>query len=40
MLNDAFKLTIDLLFYGSVSTGEFPVEGYGEGNMWINLGIE
>lgn len=35
MLDDAFRLTIDMLFFGSVSNGKFPVEGYGDrDNMW------
>lgn len=37
MLDDAFKLTIDHLFYGSVSTANFEVEGYGKQNMWVSL---
>lgn len=37
MLDDAFKLTIDQLFFGSVSTANFEVEGYGKENMWVNL---
>ena len=40
MLDDAFKLTIDNLFYGSHSSGDYPVDGYGKGNMWINLKID
>lgn len=40
MLDDAFKLTIDHLFYGSYSSGDYPVEGYGKGNMWVNLNLE
>lgn len=30
MLDDAFKLTLDQLFYGSVSTANFEVDGYGK----------
>lgn len=37
MLDDAFKLTIDQLFFGSVSAANFEVEGYGKENMWVNL---
>jgi hypothetical protein len=38
MLNDAFKLTLDQLFWGSVSSGKFPVEGYRDDeNMWLKL---
>lgn len=40
MLNDAFKLTIDQLFWGSVSNGKFPVKGYNDQeNMWLNLEV-
>lgn len=40
MLDDAFRLTLDSLFYGSVSNGKFGVEGYSNGeNMWHNLQI-
>lgn len=28
MLNDAFKLTIDQLFWGSISNSKFPVDNY------------
>jgi hypothetical protein len=37
MLDDAFKLTIDNLFFGSFSNGNFPIEGYSKENMWVNL---
>lgn len=30
MLDDAFKLTLDQLFFGSVSTANFEVDGYGK----------
>lgn len=40
MLDDAFKLSIDNLFYGSHSSGDYPVDGYGKGNMWINLKLD
>ena len=40
MLDDAFKLTIDSLFYGSYSSGEFPIEGYGRANMWVGLRVD
>jgi hypothetical protein len=41
MLNDAFKLTIDQLFWGSVSNGKFPVEGYTDlENIWKKLDIK
>lgn len=41
MLNDAFKLTLDMLFFGSISNGRFPVEGYkDEENMWLKLNVE
>lgn len=39
MLDDAMKLTIDNLFYGSVSTGNFQVEGYSDDNMWVPLPV-
>lgn len=41
MLDDAFRLTVDPLFYGSVSNGKFPVDGYADKeNMWLNLNID
>jgi hypothetical protein len=40
MLDDAFKLTIDCLFFGSISTANFEIEGYGKENMWVNLPLE
>ena len=40
MLDDAFKLTIDQLFYGSFSGANYPLEGYGKSNMWVNLRID
>lgn len=41
MLNDAFKLTLDQLFWGSVSSAKFPVEGYkDEENMWLRLNVD
>lgn len=40
LLDDAFKLTLDPLFYGSVSSGKFKVEGYPDNvNMWQNLNL-
>lgn len=40
MLDDAFKLTLDPLFYGSVSTSSFKVNGYPDNSsMWLNLNI-
>ena len=39
MLDDAFKLTIDNLFFGSSSTGNFPVENYSSDNMWVCLPV-
>jgi hypothetical protein len=41
MLDDAFRLTVDPLFYGSVSSAKFPVEGYPDReSMWLNLDID
>jgi len=41
MLDDAFKLTVDPLFYGSVSNGKFKVDDYADNqNMWLNLNID
>jgi hypothetical protein len=41
MLDDAFRLTLDPLYYGSVSSGKFPVEGYADNdNMWLNLNVD
>ncbi len=41
MLDDAFRLVLDPLFYGSISTAKFKVEGYLDGiNMWKNLNID
>ncbi len=41
MVDDAFKLTLDPLFYGSVSTAKFKVDGYPDNeSMWLNLNIE
>ncbi len=41
MLNDAFRLTIDQLFWGSVSNGKFPVPGYKDDeSMWKKLNVE
>jgi hypothetical protein len=39
MLDDAFKLTIDQLFFGSVSTASLDVDGYGKENMWVSLSV-
>jgi hypothetical protein len=41
MIDDAFRLTLDPLFYGSVSSGKFKVDGYSDNeSMWLNLGID
>jgi hypothetical protein len=41
MLDDAFKITLDPLFYGSVSSAKFKVDGYPDSeSMWLNLNIE
>ena len=41
MLDDAFRITIDPLFYGSGSSARFKVDGYADGeSMWLNLGID
>ena len=41
MIDDAFRLTLDPLFYGSVSNANFKVSGYPDNaNMWLNLNIE
>ena len=41
MIDDAFRLTLDPLFYGSFSTGKFAVEGYGDAEgLWLNLNID
>jgi len=41
MLDDAFKLTIDPLFYGSVSSAKYKVDGYQDNqSMWKNLNID
>ena len=41
VLDDAFKLTLDPLFYGSVPNAKFKVEGYTDNyNMWINLNVD
>ena len=41
VLDDAFKLTLDPLFYGSVTSGKFRVEGYPDNaNMWVNLNLD
>jgi hypothetical protein len=41
MLDDAFRLTVDPLFYGSVSNAKFSVEGYSDKeSMWLNLDID
>ncbi len=40
MLDDAFKLTLDPLYYGSISTGKFKVDNYPDNqSMWHNLNI-
>ena len=41
MLDDAFKMTVDPLFYGSVSNAKFKVDGYPDNeSMWLNLNID
>lgn len=41
MLDDAFKLTLDPLFYGSVSSAKYKVDGYADNqSMWTNLNID
>ena len=41
MLNDAFKLTLDQLFWGSVSNGKFSVPGYKDDeNMFLKLDVD
>lgn len=41
MLDDAFRMTLDPLFYGSVSNTRFKVNGYPDTqNMWLNLNID
>jgi len=41
MLDDAFRLTLDPLFYGSVSKTRFKVDGYPDAeSMWHNLNID
>jgi tubulin--tyrosine ligase len=41
MMNDAFKLTLDQLFWGSVSNGKFPVPGYKDDeNMFLKLDVD
>ena len=41
MTDDAFRLTVDPLFYGSVSSGKFKVEGESDNqNLWINLNVD
>ena len=40
MIDDAFRLTVDPLFYGSVSSGKFKVEGYSDAqNLWTSLNV-
>lgn len=41
MLDDAFRLTLDPLFYGSASNAKFKVDGYADSeSMWLNLNID
>lgn len=41
MLDDAFRITVDPLFYGSASSARFKVDGYADGeSMWLSLGID
>ena len=41
MLDDAFKLTLDPLFYGSASNAKLKVDDYPDNqNMWLNLNID
>lgn len=41
MLDDAFRLTLDPLFYGSASSVRFKVDGYPDAeSMWLNLHID
>jgi hypothetical protein len=40
MLDDAFKITLDPLFYGSVSSANFKVNGYPDNiNMWLKINL-
>ena len=40
-LNDAFKLTLDPLFYGSLPSKQFKLEGYSDNtNIWMNLNVD
>ena len=41
MLDDAFRLTLDPLFYGSAPKSRFKVDGYPDADsMWLNLNID
>lgn len=41
MLDDAFRLTVDPLFYGSASNTRYKVDGYPDNeSMWLNLNID
>ncbi len=42
MVDDAFKITLDPLFYESVFSTKFKVDGYpdSESMWWLNLNIE
>jgi hypothetical protein len=41
MLDDAFRLTVDPLFFGSISSAKFKVDGYADHeNMWLNLEVD
>ena len=40
MLDDAFKLTIDVIFFGSRGSKKYPVYGYADNeNMWKSISI-
>ena len=39
-INDAFKLTLDPLFYGSFPTSQFKLDGYSDNaSVWLNLDV-
>ena len=41
MLDDAFKLAVDPLFFSSASTAKFSVEGHPDGkNIWLLLNTD
>ena len=40
MLDDAFKLTLDTIFWGSTYTKKYPIPGYPDNeNLWKNIPI-